>query len=75
MKNISRAKQIFLPPLNIKLALMKLFVKALKKMENVSNLRKLIEDEIFESKIEKAEKLAWKAFKDAVTKFLGNKKK
>lgn len=90
-------RKVLLPPLHIKLGLMKQFVKALSKegecfkyichrfsqlseaklKEGVfigPDIRKLLKDENFETKMDEVEKEAWKAFKDVVTKFLGNNK-
>lgn len=90
-------RKVLLPPLHIKLGLMKQFVKALSKegecfkyicykfsrlseaklKEGVfigPDIRKLLKDEVFETKMEEVEKEAWKAFKEVVTKFLGNNK-
>lgn len=96
-KPLIESTTVLLPPLHIKLGLMKKFVKALpkdgkcfqyicKKFPALStaklkegvftgpDIRKLCKDGNFEKEMEVAEKEAWVAFKDVVTKFLGNKK-
>ncbi|KAJ4431971.1 hypothetical protein ANN_20580 [Periplaneta americana] len=70
-KNISHEplvnpQYVFLPPLHIKLGLMKIFVKALN--------REGIHDEDFENKLSEGEKAAWQAFKSVCSSFLGNEK-
>ena len=102
VKNVEREslvdpKKILLPPLHIKLGLMKQFVKALPKegetfrylceqflglseaklKEGIfvgPDIRKLLRDTNFETKMESKEKAAWLSFKQVVTSFLGNKK-
>lgn len=101
LKNVERKslvdpKKILLPPLHIKLGLMKQFVRALPKegecfkylceqfpglseaklKEGVfvgPDIRKLLKDETFVTRMELKEKNAWNSFK-LVTGFLGNKK-
>ncbi|GFW13598.1 uncharacterized protein TNCV_1210641 [Trichonephila clavipes] len=90
-------KKILFPPLNIKLGLMKQFVKALDKegecfkylceqfpglsdaklKEGIfvgPDLRTLLKDETFVTKMEMKEKNTWNSFKLVETGFLGNKK-
>lgn len=99
-KNILRtslvdAKKVLLPPLHIKLGLMKQFVKALSKSGNClqylcqkfphiseeklkegifvgPDIRRLMTDENFLSTMNEVETEAWIAFKNVITKFLGN---
>ena len=101
-KNITNSvlvesSKVILPPLHIKLGLMKQFVKALDKQglcfkyisekfphlsaEKVKEgvfigpqIRMLINDELFITKMNDTEKNAWQSFKDVVSNFLGNKK-
>lgn len=96
-KPLIEPTKVLLPPLHIKLGLMKQFVKALPKdgkcfqyicsnfpalstaklKEGIftgPDIRKLCKDVNFEKEMEVAEKEAWVAFKDVVTKFLGNMK-
>lgn len=101
-KNIVRVslvdpKKILLPPLHIKMGLMKQFVKALTKTESCfqylctkfphlseaklkegvfvgPDIRKLMQDETYETMMTSKEKNAWTAFKQVVLKFLGNEK-
>ena len=91
------SSKVILPPLHIKLGLMKQFVKALDKQglcfkyisekfphlsaEKVKGgvfigpqIRMLINDELFITKMNDTEKNAWQSFKDVVFNFLGNKK-
>lgn len=102
MKNILKENlvdpaKVLLPPLHIKLGLMKQFVKALSKQgecfkylcnkfpslseaklkEGIfvgPDIRKLMKDEDFETKMNFEEKEAWVSFKKVVKNFLGNKK-
>ncbi|GFU90858.1 uncharacterized protein TNCV_4921911 [Trichonephila clavipes] len=90
-------KKILFPPLQIKLGLMKQFVKALDKegkcfkylseqfpglsdaklKEGIfvgTDIKKLLKDETYVTKMEMKEKNAWNSFKLVVTGFLGNKK-
>lgn len=101
-KNVSQEplvnpQDVFLPPLHIKLGLMKVFVKALsKERKAITYLRSMfprlseakikegvfigpqikavLKNEEFESKLNKTEKRAWNAFKSVCNNFLGNKK-
>ena len=91
------SSKVILPPLHIKLGLMKQFVKALDKQglcfkyisekfphlsaEKVKEgvfigpqIRMLINDELFITKMNDTEKNARQSFKDVVSNFLGNKK-
>ena len=91
------SSKVILPPLHIKLGLMKQFVKALDKQglcfkyisekfphlsaEKVKEgvfigpqIRMLINDKLFITKMNDTEKNAWQSFKDVVSNFLGNKK-
>ena len=91
------SSKVILPPLHIKLGLMKQVVKALDKQglclkyisekfphlsaEKVREgvfigpqIRMLINDELFITKMNDTEKNAWQSFKDVVSNFLGNKK-
>ena len=102
MKNVTHfplvgQENILLPPLHIKLGLMKNFVKAIDKAGDAflylkekfpklseakikegifvgPQIRELMLDETFSSKLKPKEKKAWIAFKNVVTDFLGNKK-
>nr|XP_036219079.1 uncharacterized protein LOC118680996 [Bactrocera oleae] len=102
LKNVSQkplvpSEKIFLPPLHIKLGLMKNFVKAINKdgagfqylktkFPRISDaklkegifvgpqIRELMKDEAFESKLSKTEKRAWVAFVKVCHNFLGNTK-
>lgn len=88
-------KKVLLPPLHIKLGIMKQFVKALPKdgdtfkylaskfprlseaklKEGVfvgPDIRKLMRDDIFDTKMKEIERSAWQSFKEVVKKFLGN---
>jgi len=90
-------KNIILPPLHIKLGMMKQFVKALdhsgncfayicstfpglsyeKKKAGIFDgpqIRTLLKDRNFVSKMNAVEARTWKAFADVVKNFLGNKK-
>ena len=90
-------KKIILPPLHIKLGLMKRFVKALDqdgdcfKYLNIKfpaitsekikagifdgpQIRKLLKDELFLTKMKPDELDAWNSFADVVFNFLGNRK-
>ena len=91
-------QKVYLPPLHIKLGLMKNFVKAmdqqgegfqflLKKFSSKKSdakikagvfvgpdIRNLMKDETFEQHLNSLELCAWKAFKQVVNNFLGNKK-
>lgn len=90
-------EKIILPPLHIKLGLMKSFVKAMDKegsgfsylrekfpmlseakvnegVFNGSQIRTVLKDEYFKSKLNKKEKNAWNAFEAVTTGFLGNTK-
>lgn len=82
-------KHVFLPPLHIKLGLMKNFVKALDLKEifpKVSEakikesifvgpqIRELMKNGEFDNKLTDVELRAWRAFKTVVTNFLGNLK-
>ena len=96
-KDLIDLNKVLLPPLHIKLGLMKQFVKALPKAGKCfkyicdkfpaistaklkkgiftgPDIRKLLNDGNFEKQVEVAEKESWGAFKDVVTKFLGNNK-
>lgn len=89
--------KILLPPLHIKLGLVKQFVKALNKdgdcfkhieqmfpntsdakvkegIFNGPDIRKMLRDPIFTTKMNKTEKAAWCSFRNVVENFLGNKK-
>ncbi|GBN78957.1 hypothetical protein AVEN_85549-1 [Araneus ventricosus] len=91
------SEKIILPPLHIKLGLMKNFVKAMDcggsgfqylrlKFPKVSEakikegifvgpqIRQLMKDPVFESKLTKKEAAAWTAFKELEKNFLGNHK-
>lgn len=95
--NLIDPKKVLLPPLHIKLGIMKQFVKALPKdgpcfkylvekfptlseaklKEGVfvgPDIRKMMKDDMFEARMNVAEKEAWSSFKEVVTKFLGNHK-
>lgn len=97
-ENLVDPRKIMLPPLHIKLGLMKQFVKALpkdgpclkefcEKFPNLSeaklkegvfvgpDIRKMMFDPNFESKMTLNEREAWASFKQVVTRFWGNKKK
>lgn len=90
-------EKILLPPLHIKLGIMKQFVKALnrdgecfkficKKFPSLSvekckegvfdgpQIRKLMNDALFERSMRREEKAAWRSFRDVVGNFLGNHK-
>ena len=102
VKNVVRhtlvdPSRVLLPPLHIKLGLMKQFVKALpkdgecfkylcKKFPGLSEaklkegifvgpeIRKVMNDSIFETTMNHTQAEAWNAFKDVVINFLGNNK-
>lgn len=94
-KPLVSMESIILPPLHIKLGLMKNFVKALNRdgrafkylnqffpkistekikqgVFNGPQIRRLLEDDQFESYLSKVEKKAWKSFRNLVHGFLGN---
>jgi len=96
-KSLVDPSKVLLPPLHIKLGLMKQFVKALdkegecfmyiqRKFQNVSDaklkegifdgpqIRTLMKDEIFVTKMNNIERSAWHSFKNVVENFLGNHK-
>lgn len=96
-ENLVDPNNVLLPPLHIKLGVMKQFVKALSKegdcfkylrdkfpalseakiKEGVfvgPDIRKLMKDPQFETKMNVKEKVAWVSFKEVVSKFLGNNK-
>lgn len=89
--------KVLLPPLHIKLGLMKNFVKGLDKNASAfeylrsifpkisesklkegifvgPQIRLLLKDSVFESKLKRVELAAWKSFKSVVKGFLGNNK-
>lgn len=94
---LAEARRVLLPPLHIKLGLMKAFVKTMdhtgsgflylsNKFPNISEaklnagifvgpqIREVMKDDEFTSKLATVELQAWNAFKDVVNKFLGNLK-
>lgn len=92
---LAEAHRVLLPPLHIKLGLMKAFVKSMdhtrsgflylsEKFPHISEakltegifvgpqIREVMKDEEFTSKLATVEFQAWNAFKDVVNNFLGN---
>lgn len=92
-----KKEKVILPPLHIKLGIMKAFVKGMdqdgegfmylkEKFPGLSNekikegvfvgpdIRKLIQDDQFDKKLNNKELKAWKAFKSVISNFLGNRK-